>query len=184
VTFGKDMNRRLLPLAVVLLVFGACASPHSTPPKADDQSATAVIKGLKSSLISDVLVPMGLHSSVNINIHRVDGKSVARMMGSIVLSYPYEITLPPGDHSVEVWCFGETGGMDFEGVETLRITVQAGHAYQLIPHVDRSLRVTVSIRDTVDDRKKGPNQAPEPTATLVTPRAFARVAPSAAVAHL
>jgi hypothetical protein len=29
-----------------------------------------------------------------------------------------------------------------------------------------------------------PNQAPEPTATLVTPRAGARVAPSAAVAHL
>jgi len=29
-----------------------------------------------------------------------------------------------------------------------------------------------------------PNQAPEPTALLVTPRAFARVAPSNAVAHL
>jgi hypothetical protein len=29
-----------------------------------------------------------------------------------------------------------------------------------------------------------PNQTPEPTATLVTPRACARVAPSAAVAHL
>ena len=29
-----------------------------------------------------------------------------------------------------------------------------------------------------------PNQTPEPTATLVTPRADARVAPSAAVAHL
>lgn len=32
--------------------------------------------------------------------------------------------------------------------------------------------------------KNGPNQTPEPTAMLVTPRAFARVAPSTAVAHL
>jgi len=29
-----------------------------------------------------------------------------------------------------------------------------------------------------------PNQSLEPTALLVTPRAFARVAPSSAVAHL
>ena len=38
-----------------------------------------------------------------------------------------------------------------------------------------------------DDRRiyeEGPNQAPEPTTTLVTPRADARVAPSAVVAHL
>lgn len=33
-------------------------------------------------------------------------------------------------------------------------------------------------------REKGPNQSPEPTAMLVTPRAVARVAPSTAVAHL
>ncbi len=32
--------------------------------------------------------------------------------------------------------------------------------------------------------KTEPNQALEPTTTAVTPRAFARVAPSAAVAHL
>ena len=32
--------------------------------------------------------------------------------------------------------------------------------------------------------KTEPNQSLEPTALLVTPRAFARVAPSSAVAHL
>jgi hypothetical protein len=32
--------------------------------------------------------------------------------------------------------------------------------------------------------KKEPNQTPEPTTLLVTPRAFARLAPSRVVAHL
>jgi hypothetical protein len=43
--------------------------------------------------------------------------------------------------------------------------------------VCESMPVTVEIT-------KRPNQAPEPTTTLVTPRADARVAPSAVVAHL
>jgi hypothetical protein len=41
------------------------------------------------------------------------------------------------------------------------------------------LKVDVKMEDT-----KRPNQSPEPTALLVTPRADARVAPSNAVAHL
>lgn len=36
----------------------------------------------------------------------------------------------------------------------------------------------------LEKRQKKPNQMPEPTAVLVTPRAFARGAPSTAVAHL
>jgi hypothetical protein len=37
---------------------------------------------------------------------------------------------------------------------------------------------------SVFESRSVPNQAPEPTALLVTPRAGARVAPSSAVAHL
>jgi hypothetical protein len=36
----------------------------------------------------------------------------------------------------------------------------------------------------IASRHLSPNQAPEPTRTSVTPRAFARVAPAARVAHL
>jgi hypothetical protein len=47
----------------------------------------------------------------------------------------------------------------------------------------RSQRATMLIPNAFV-REKLPNQTPEPTTTLVTPRAGARVAPSVVVAHL
>ena len=47
-----------------------------------------------------------------------------------------------------------------------------------------AIREQIPWRSAVPIYEKRPNQAPEPTTTLVTPRAFARVAPSMVVAHL
>ena len=47
-----------------------------------------------------------------------------------------------------------------------------------------AVETEVGMAVVIEAMTQKPNQAPEPTAMLVTPRAGARVAPSTAVAHL
>ena len=57
-----------------------------------------------------------------------------------------------------------------------------GMAIQKLWVSPRDKLLLLLIEEAIKENR--PNQAPEPTSTAVTPRAFARVAPAAAAAHL
>jgi len=112
---------------------------------------------------------------------QVDGSAPGRRSSAYATVIPF-VELTPGRHSFVVTPYSLVDrllalpeGKKKESDSRIEIEgdVRAGVIYQF-------------VRDTngVRLRERRPNQAPEPTATLVTPAADAPGAPSAAVAHL
>jgi hypothetical protein len=89
------------------------------------------------------------------------------------------VSLAPRDNSIEI----EASRMRGAGCSSKSLRRDEDQVFtaldQLIVEVSRKSGIPMHAT-----RLKRPNQTPEPTTTLVTPRADARVAPSAVVAHL
>jgi len=88
-------------------------------------------------------------------------------------------------------CRGESGhgasyldsARDLDGIVAIRMKLEDCGCFDVSATIHTTARdLSFSKADLVREEK--PNQSPEPTALLVTPRADARVAPSNAVAHL
>lgn len=129
-------------LVVVLLLLSACSSGGrnlQVPPLSEDE---VLIRGVKSSFLKSLLLPIGIHA--NVAIVKVDGVDLKERVTEVAVS--------PGPHSLSARCWGTAdGSIRFSGLSVIELEAVGGRAYQLVPTLTSPTICKVTIKEVADE---------------------------------
>ena len=124
------------------LLLAACSSATRNLKESPLSPDEALVRGVESSFLSSLLLPVGVHADVV--IFKVDGKKLAEPST--------EVTVAPGPHVISTRCDGTVdGSIQFSGQNAVEFEAVGKHVYQLVPSFPNPSICKVSINEVMDE---------------------------------
>ena len=124
------------------LLLAACSSTTRNLKESPLSPDEALIRGVESSFLGSLLLPLGVHADVV--IFKVDGEKLAEPST--------EVSVAPGPHVISTRCDATVdGSLQFSGQNMVEFEAAGKHVYQLVPSFPNASICKVSINEVMDE---------------------------------